>query len=364
MRHLILLTALSLLSACNEQKENVLKTLPVYESLQEGGKQIDDSWLNEKIQIQSVTPLELTEASLLGRAFMVDEVSDKFMVCDFKSVYLFDNSTGKYLSSIKRSGEGPEDYLNILDLTFDSGSNVVSILDFPKKAINRYSVVDGKFLGRTKADSIVAFETLKNKNWVSFNSMTDTCLYDICISTPQGKLVWGRERTNTFIPKGYVPTKDFIKSNSSVYFYEKDTFFQIVEEGGLNPTLYIDKGQLSIPDEVLYDMKRKRERNQYVWGDVLCFSEKHCFITYYYNSKIYFDLWDISSAKLCYRNIFEQASDFRGLPFKVGNTTVYAWPSFVKDNVFYCVLDEGESGKLLTDENAESNPAVLKFRIE
>ena len=74
-------------------------------------------------------PLETNEKSILGNIRDIAYEAEKIYVLDNKNVIkLFDN-TGKYLSTIDRSGRGPEEYNRIVSFVPAPHSNGVYIMD-------------------------------------------------------------------------------------------------------------------------------------------------------------------------------------------------------------------------------------------
>lgn len=102
-------------------------------------------------------PLETNDTILIGRINKIKKFEGHyFVLADEKQVFRFDE-TGKYLGSLNKRGEGPEEYTSIMD--FDvyqtSGVSEVWIADYAK--IKRYDAVDFSF------KSEVSFPLFVNK---------------------------------------------------------------------------------------------------------------------------------------------------------------------------------------------------------
>lgn len=100
-----------------------------------------------KIELDEVEyiPLETTDFSLLGRIDKVLYQKDKFYVLDKKTggVYVFDRK-GKFLSSVCKQGEGPDEYIEMTDMDVDEEGNIY-IADNAKMNIIKYSSPDWSF---------------------------------------------------------------------------------------------------------------------------------------------------------------------------------------------------------------------------
>lgn len=84
-------------------------------------------------------PLETKESCLLGNIHKIIYKNDKFYILDRdqnKGVCIFDKN-GRFLSSISKQGEGPGEYIEIMDMDTDNEGNVY-IADNAKMDIIKY----------------------------------------------------------------------------------------------------------------------------------------------------------------------------------------------------------------------------------
>lgn len=115
---------------------------------------IDDSsiqidWDNTPIsdfEVENVEyiPLETTDNSLLGSVGKVLFRNNCFYVLDKMSggVYVFDRM-GKFLSSIVKPGEGPDEYVELMDMDVDREGNVY-IADNARMVVQKYRFPEWK----------------------------------------------------------------------------------------------------------------------------------------------------------------------------------------------------------------------------
>ena len=89
-------------------------------------------------------PLETTDNSLLGSVGKVLFRNNCFYVLDKMSggVYVFDRM-GKFLSSIVKPGEGPDEYIELMDMDVDREGNVY-IADNARMVIQKYRFPEWK----------------------------------------------------------------------------------------------------------------------------------------------------------------------------------------------------------------------------
>ena len=339
--------------------ENNLIAIKLCDEISVDSKDIDTA----NVQVLSLIPLELTDHSMLGSSCrIVDDSLNRLVMNDRESIYMFDG-TGKFLSNISQRGEGPQQYYNIFDVNIDWATDCIHIFDFPSRRQLTYHIEDGSFVQSVHRVSIDGMKSLGNGNWVVYKTPSDTTFLDLCIYDKHWDLISGKHTQSINAGKDYQVVKNFYQSNGNIYVYENDTIFNVEKIGTLFPFVSIDKGTLAIPSEILYDIRKKNERNEYIWGESFCFSSMYFFIRYYYNHSVYFDVWNLSKGDLCYRNMVHSSQDKMGFPIQIGDSTIYVWPSFVKDDVFYCIVDEVTTTMLFPEKGEETNPCILKFRI-
>lgn len=100
---------------------------------------------NSEFEIKDIEyiPLETKEYCLLGDINKIIYKNDKFYILDRdqnKGVYIFDKD-GRFRSSINKLGEGPGEYIEIMDMDIDNENNVY-IADNAKMDIIKYKQAD------------------------------------------------------------------------------------------------------------------------------------------------------------------------------------------------------------------------------
>lgn len=131
LNYLFVCFALVCMVACQSQKSEI------------GDGTVQIHWDNVspgdfKIENVEYIPLETTDNSLLGSVNKVLFRNDHFYVLDKRSggVYVFDRK-GNFLSSIVKPGEGPEEYIELMDMDVDKEGNVY-IADNARMVVKKY----------------------------------------------------------------------------------------------------------------------------------------------------------------------------------------------------------------------------------
>ena len=118
--------------SCNQQGKGYVATSEII-SFDKVGKS------DFEISDLTYVPLETTEQSLIGSIDKIVYRNDKYYILDKtlnKSVYIFDK-TGAFIYSINKSGEGPGEYLEMMDMDVDNNNNIY-VADNGKMSIIKY----------------------------------------------------------------------------------------------------------------------------------------------------------------------------------------------------------------------------------
>lgn len=358
MRKSVFLLSIVLCISCTQEVEKGI-CLPL-----EGSIEMDIKSGNiDILEDVSIIPLETTDESLLGECRIIDVCNDKFIIQDISSIYIFNVKTGKYESKIHRQGDGPEEYVSLSDVAVDCSNQLLYVLD-GKGYVKVYGY-DGVFQKVYENDSIISMEILGNSNFIAYNRANGQYQYDINLYDNDWNVVKHLQKRHIkeVNYKDVIEVKDFDIFNGLPYFMNADTLYQI-NNTDINFLFYIDKGKLTLPFEIFTDIKRKKERASYIWGDYGFLAGDSYFLRFYYDNKIYYDVWDITSMKLKYRNIVNSPTDARGISLLIDGKDVNIWPSFVKNDMIYCILMDEEVEKLGFSETNEGNPIMLIGKIK
>lgn len=113
----------------------------------------------------SCIQLEMTDQSILGRIKTILATDGEIIILADNEVSVFNKNDGKFLRNIGGVGEGPEEYIELKDIVYDSDSRCVVGYDRMKNQFIKYTL-EGEFKGTKK------FE--KNFIWIeSFECSTD-----------------------------------------------------------------------------------------------------------------------------------------------------------------------------------------------
>lgn len=284
---------------------------------------------NKKIKI---IDLEETDSTLLSPAIKLFDFEDGHIWgYERGKIYNFENN-GICRKIISNNGEGPHEYLGILDVVRKSNGNLV-VLDFRKGQLYEYDE-NGNYINHTKEELggiLIANNELTGVTMPK-NSQTgiEVLFFDNKLNKIDSILI--SEGTET--TKGFINIPSISNLNNNMGILISDTLFKVDSEHNKTPFLIFETGDLKMPDDIKSDFKLMDKRSSYidnlnplVWGDLV-------FLEYYYKNNVYFDIWDLNDNKIIYRNVVSGTENRYGFPLKTNNGKVYnVWPKFVKENL-------------------------------
>lgn len=325
---------------------------------------------NFDIKDVEYVPLETTEASLLSSISKIIFRNNCFYVLDKKSggVYVFDRK-GTFLSSIVKPGEGPEEYIELMDMDVDKEGNVY-IADNVRMKILKF---------RTPEWELDKIFNVGRHYW-EFCCLDDDCFLLKDVFGKEGtdmKLAHYNGNTHKVIPlieKAFasVNEQDVMKcsnfnlyrSGSQLYYYERFTpnVYSISCVGELNKAYtivsgnYISEGDLKGLEK--NPMKFLKER-KFVKDIIDLYENKEYFVCMPFvmpsGTFLFVPKNNVSEAKkidLTQKPEFMGASPIEG----------------VVDNRFFAILNTPneialESDERLSDRGEDANPVLMLFSL-
>ncbi|WP_172914779.1 6-bladed beta-propeller [Capnocytophaga canis] len=305
------------------------------------------------LEATQMIPLEFTKRSVLRSAY-IEGVTDEYIVVRNGNSLIFFDTQGKFLSKISRMGNGPEEYIENTYSWIDFDKKEAHVYDLHRKSVKRYDF-SGNFIEEKKNVHLWSFTELSSDRFIAYNDMLSNfefTIYDKNWNVKDSII----ERKDKFNIKDFNVIKSFQISKNNIFFYNAPIIYQS-KNGGMFPKIFLEKGNLQIPDEIHYDLSRKNEKQRYIWNDFVTLAGDYLFLSYYYDNKKYDDIWNVKNQKLLYRNTISSPDELPGVPISVNGEEVRGWIRYFENDMFYFVVSEGEQEKLNVDN--EENPIIV-----
>lgn len=312
-------------------------------------------------------PLETNDSCLLSSVRIKEVAENDIWIIDNNKVYRFDRKTGKLLFMLDRKGQGPEEYLSISDFSVDFRLKILFIYDLQKQKILKYDFT-GIFLGAVENSFTGSFGLMDDGFVVCYSPFSDVPFH-IGIYDKDWNVVRQLIRRNMEINnrKGLVNFDAFDKFNNQ-YFVKPvfaDTVYKITGESA-EPYLIVSKGNLNPPIDIQTTVSKenKQKIHQYISHEYGRIVSKYYFSQYYYQMKIYQDIWDLSTSSLIYRNLRTAPESKSGVSFilKAGKT-IYVEPEFVSGNYLYGLVPAEEVQDIVPNVRDDDNPFIIEIKI-
>jgi hypothetical protein len=142
-----------------------------------------------------------------------------------------------------------------------------------------------------------------------------------------------------------------------------DTIYQITAEKDI-PYLVLNKGKYKMPLEIASTLDiLYKEGHHYIQQDYCIIASRYCFLSFNYDNKKFYDIWDMPDSRLVYRNIVQSQRDAIGFPVKLNDKTIHVWIDFAKDNLIYCVVSPEDALELIPTLPEDTNPVILEIEL-
>lgn len=290
--------------------------------------------------------------------------NNQLFLYDKNCIISADISTGDVISQINRKGNGPEEYLSILSVSLDAYDQTLLVYDPDKNRITRYSF-NGDFKGIVQLEESGCTCVMADNNYL------------VCYSPDSSiKNLYGIYDRNWNIIRKSNLMQSSVKSrimsfnipqtfNNGCYIRQtyKDTLF-CINLSSEHPAVHLQRGKYRMPDDYrksLTEMAKVRDR--YIEINDVNIAGNHLFVGYFYDNKLYRDVWDLVNSILLSRAVINNPNSQYGFPILIDGKIIYCWCDFVYNNSVFCFLPYWEAIKLFPHLTQEDNPIIIKIDL-
>jgi len=239
----IILGIISVLYSCREEA-NYKGKFPIINTESD-----DEAIISDLFESKQIIPLETTDRSLIGLGISrLDSHEGKIFILNSlssrRNVLCFD-LTGKYLFSIDRMGNGPEEYTYLGDFVIDkykkeiilaNDNNVFQVFDLDGKYIERKEARDRYFnrhLIQKDDTSFIAYNSVHSVPYSHYLLELDSDSFNIrkSVYEPLDKLGDMGDRTLS------------IYDNKVIYYNSNDTIYNVLSDMEQEPQYYVNLGK-------------------------------------------------------------------------------------------------------------------------
>ncbi|HAC22793.1 MAG TPA: hypothetical protein DCF91_11995 [Porphyromonadaceae bacterium] len=365
MKNILLFAAASLcccVSCTQTTNETVCTTIDLGASI---GQTTDAIPLNDLFDITQVLPIETTDDFLLSTIRLVGNPGKALVLNESDRLYFVDKATGKLLSKIDRKGNGPEEYTYIRTASIDNDGNAL-LYDPEHKMLMKYAP-QGELISSVKNDSIDSVFQLSDGNYaVSYGPLIKSSP-GIAIYDKNFKLM-RQGLTNEPMKSNFVLMFNTMFENEGRCYFQdapfNDTLFCVTSEKDV-PFLVLSSGDYKAPTDLYqtYDVY-KRDCSSYIRNKYGQLAGDKLFITFTYDEKKYYDVWDMKTSKLLYRSAIGKDGGVKGIPLQIEGAEVVVWPKLTYGDKIYAEVQAEEAQAFLPSISETDNPVLVELTLK
>jgi hypothetical protein len=253
MRNFIYILACIALCSCKStsHEESAVKTISVdFSKMKDSGKEKD------LFSSYKIVPLETNDSCLIGEITKVVLWQDRIFILDFYktvSVFIFDSS-GKWINTISRRGQGPDEYVNLTDIFFDEEAQLLCLVCRSNQKLMLFDK-NGQLKKQEKLPNIWFFfmETTLKGYVACANNTSTPPLYNSNIYTLSSDFEIKSEHFE--IPKEWESkalgsTTTFAKFKSNIYYFPQlNNMIYKISNDSVYEFYKYDFGKYNFPEE-------------------------------------------------------------------------------------------------------------------
>lgn len=304
------------------------------------------------ISIQTIVSIPLMDSTLLKYPVLYELNRNEAIISSDSRVLLIDTEEGKVLLSLCRQGNGPQEYVEIGNVSADWEQQELYVFDLQKRQALVYSF-KGDYLRtvRPPRNACAGVNSFGNGLVWEMMSHGETTPW-IYITDQEGHLV---DSSKSMAPL----TRSFMSFSPSLVKNGKDLFFMTFNSDSLYkisgysmvPEMILSRGKKKMPIEYYsrYDLYYKYGKEYIVFGKYVV-SEDLLFLEYDYKSAHYLDIWSPISGQLIARRKLLLPEDSKGFPVTFDGEIRYFWPNWAQGNYLVELDSSSESMELIVAE--------------
>lgn len=225
-------------------------------------------------------PMETNEESLIGQWKKAIFHEENFFILDSKQGVIFIyNANGDYLlSSSSKKGQGPEEYMSILDFDINKETNTIEILDASNYKIKKYDREFNYLSSWTLPQDLLPFSRFKilsHDRYAFYYGPSEKDTESIRIFSAHEEQVIKKLRPHPFAIEDVISTQGnpFYEFNNQLFFtytYPNNELYKIeLKDWDIKKVVEYNFGKCTFTPDVMPDHRMRdffqNNRNKYVF---------------------------------------------------------------------------------------------------
>jgi hypothetical protein len=344
---------------------------------------IDDAKIisaNQWFSSIELIPLETREESLIGQYKKVIFYEGKFFILDSKQAIIFVYSAdGDYLlSSLSKKGQGPGEYMSILDFDINKETNTIEILDASSYKIKKYDIEFNYLSDWTLPQELLpftCFKILPYDRYAFYYGPIEKKQESIRIFSAPDKRIIKRLGSHLFKIEDIVTTQKnpFYEFDHQLFFtcpYPNNELYKIEsEKWNIKKVGEYNFGKYTFTPDVMPDNRIgnffQNNRSRYV------------FITNKYENKKYYLAFTYFKEDMYIVKYNKQTKNQEVISWKFSDGGMLLPPVFIDNDFLYLITDNQyldkiinpqwlnpKSKRILNRINEDDNSVIIKYHLQ
>ena len=263
--------------------------------------------LSELVDSLEYVPLQTPEELPVDILLSVEITDNNIFVLDKQQLlYRFDRQ-GKFLNLIGNKGQGPKDYINVVDFDVDEKKELVYLFDNYKKRIITYNV-KGEFLKDLLVpEGVINVSLNKDGVFIGYRPwyMSDAKIEQLVMFGESGNSIEVIDLSEEIVNED---TKIDMFRHANFSYMVNDCYvsvpllnyvYKILSNNRIQKYIEIEQGKYMLPRNVASNTQLYGENlnSSYVFELQTVFMEKFVFLNFFHNMEHYRIVYDITSSK-------------------------------------------------------------------
>ena len=344
-----------------EIKDENVKVVDIEGSI---GKKIPSKSLDMYFN-PSVLQIETSDEYLIGDYFIAGSKNGKLALVSNQDIFIIDSNSGKIESKISRRGNGPQEYVEISSVSLDPYKDIIYVTDMAKNRVMTYDYY-GTFISELPFKSVADLRKLNDNNYVVCYFLRNAETSCFGIYDKDFKLIRNSTVKKRLVKNFMISVDVTLDSNGECCFqeYYSDTLYKVTSDADI-PYLKIDLGKYEMPMKYYATTSvYNKYSDDYIISQSKLIVDNFFFYKYFYDRKMYLDVWNIEKGYLISRTTLRGNKDSYGFKISVDGVEVHCWPEYASDGIIYCTVLPNEAEKISKDYSVENNPMLIKLTMK
>lgn len=332
---------------------------------------------NEISSDTQLIPLETSLKSLLTESIRIHYIDETLIILSddqTDKLHIFDRQ-GKYINTIFKKGQGPDEYIYTTYIHFDKETSTLTVFDNGNQKLISYDLAgNSKKVVSTKDKLQGNIVSINKNNLYCFNMMGDyqITFFDHDLNLIKNEIPFPNTIDDRKIRIGTGLSSGKSRRNKDMFLVNNpfnDTIF-VADYKGVSPLAVWKKGSKKVPIEELKKLIELRQKpNDYVQPLSIDYFSNFLLLQYIYTGNVVVELWDLNKEALCSRYMLDMnekgTSSITGFPYEFSSgKLIDILPRYITRDKMAFIIPADKMTEEIAGLKEDDNPVIMIFDIK